>query len=227
MNIVFGNEAFFGYGYTTSDHSGLDNSDMKYLTLKTAPPGPAGGWWSTYPQRECPDWRERPDNDEALRLLKERHGSWENPAIQKIIDNVQVEAVYPTWTSPVLDTWSDGGLVLIGDAAHTLQPSSGQGASQALEDAEVFVLFLEHSLRDAYRSPQSTQAATEGSAIQQAAKRYVDLRRPRLKEIYDFSQRMGGMKSKMGIIKELLMYSVIWLMGKSERACESGLLLVH
>jgi 2-polyprenyl-6-methoxyphenol hydroxylase-like FAD-dependent oxidoreductase len=41
-------------------------------------------------------------------------------------------------------TWSRGRMVIIGDAAHAPSPSSGQGASMALEDAVV----LAQSLRD-------------------------------------------------------------------------------
>ena len=43
-------------------------------------------------------------------------------------------ATAPT-TSPHVPVWHRGRLVLVGDAAHAPSPSSGQGASMALEDA--------------------------------------------------------------------------------------------
>ncbi|KJZ70843.1 hypothetical protein HIM_09757 [Hirsutella minnesotensis 3608] len=48
-------------------------------------------------------------------------------------------------------TWERDGVVLMGDAAHALPPTSGLGSSQALEDAEAFVLFLSHHMREAYK----------------------------------------------------------------------------
>ena len=41
-------------------------------------------------------------------------------------------------------TWHRGRMVVIGDAAHVTSPSSGQGASLAIEDA----LILAQCLRD-------------------------------------------------------------------------------
>lgn len=41
-----------------------------------------------------------------------------------------------------LPTWTKGRVVLIGDAAHAMLPTQGQGASQAIEDAEALQAFL-------------------------------------------------------------------------------------
>ena len=49
-----------------------------------------------------------------------------------------------TYDLPSVPTWSRDGMVVIGDAAHAPAPSSGQGASMALEDAVV----LAQALRD-------------------------------------------------------------------------------
>jgi 2-polyprenyl-6-methoxyphenol hydroxylase-like FAD-dependent oxidoreductase len=36
-----------------------------------------------------------------------------------------------------VETWQRGRVVLVGDAAHATSPSSGQGASMAIDDAVV------------------------------------------------------------------------------------------
>lgn len=41
-----------------------------------------------------------------------------------------------------LPKWTNGRVVLIGDAAHAMLPTQGQGASQAIEDAEALQAFL-------------------------------------------------------------------------------------
>lgn len=42
-----------------------------------------------------------------------------------------------------LPTWTKGRVILIGDAAHAMLPTQGQGASQALEDAEALGAFFD------------------------------------------------------------------------------------
>ncbi|CAI7618742.1 unnamed protein product [Penicillium pancosmium] len=52
-----------------------------------------------------------------------------------------------------LDRWHNGRLILIGDAAHAMLPTQGQGASQAIEDAEALGSFFEN-----ITSPPSSQS---------------------------------------------------------------------
>jgi salicylate hydroxylase len=44
-----------------------------------------------------------------------------------------------------LSTWYRGRLILIGDAAHAMLPTQGQGASQAIEDSEALGAFFKGS----------------------------------------------------------------------------------
>ena len=205
MGIIFGSTGFFGYGY--------NNTAPFEQYQHTSMPGDQAVWWSTYELASCPDSRNV-DREDVRRQLLARHKDWNNQTIKKIIETVRIDVVWPTWTTPVLPTWERSGIVLLGDAAHALQPSSGQGTSQALEDAETFVLFLRHYLREGYRRPKETQVATEVDAATQAAKYYVELRKPRIKKIYDHSQRMGAMKKNMNIVREMIMYLAIWIMAK-------------
>jgi 2-polyprenyl-6-methoxyphenol hydroxylase-like FAD-dependent oxidoreductase len=111
MNVVFGANGFFEYGYSSSQAT----DPQKH--------GSEGAWWSTYSLAECPpDWRKI-DRDDAKRQLVKRHGSWKNTVVQRIIEKVEVNSVYPTFTTPDLATWENGGCVILGDAAHALQPS--------------------------------------------------------------------------------------------------------
>lgn len=205
MGIVFGPDGFFGYGYNTSSPEG-QKQDVPY---RICDPGEEASWWSTYYLDECPDWRSL-DSDDAKRQLIARHSSWKNPVIQKIIANVQIDSMYPTWTTPQLPTFGRDGLVLIGDSAHALHPSSGQGANQALEDGEGFVLLLSHHLKVAYSEPRDSQWETERHAVECAAKDYSNMRMPRIEKIRKRSAAIGDFKKPKTFIQEMFMYLFIW-----------------
>ena len=48
--------------------------------------------------------------------------------------------------------WHAGNMIIIGDAAHATAPSSGQGASMALEDAAILPLIFRRAAKDGGRS---------------------------------------------------------------------------
>ncbi|GAP87506.2 putative extracellular salicylate hydroxylase monooxygenase [Rosellinia necatrix] len=184
MNVVFGANGFFGYGYTSGA-------------------GDLATWWSTYSLNKCPDdWRTI-DKAHVKEELQKRHLGWQNPAIQNIVRDVEVDSLYPTFITPLLPTWEKGGCVLVGDAAHALQPSSAQGASMALEDCEALALLLRHYCRE---NPETAAA--------NATKKYSDLRRPRLDMVFKKAQQLAGMKQDMGVVQEMLMYLFIWLFSR-------------
>jgi 2-polyprenyl-6-methoxyphenol hydroxylase-like FAD-dependent oxidoreductase len=69
------------------------------------------------------------------------------------------EAILPAWNTydfPTVPVWHNDRMVIIGDAAHATSPSSGQGASMAVEDAVV----LGKCMRD-LPSPAEAFAAFE------------------------------------------------------------------
>lgn len=211
MSITFGPNGFFGYGYIgnvthLSNTSGsAEREDSEQLAA----------WWSTfssaspkpYTKIVSTDMETAFDRETASKEMLARHEWWADPAIHAILgyvkENVAIEHIYPTYTTPELPTWiSDHEtMILIGDAAHALQPSSGQGACQALEDAETLALFLRHYLVD----------AGDENGLASALHGTVKLRRPRVAKIYEASQRMSRNKGDMGIVMEYMMYGFIWL----------------
>ena len=149
------------------------------------------------------------DKEDIIRQLQSRHSSWNDSVIQKMIQEVSIDTIYPTWTTPDLPTWERGGVVLVGYAAHALQPSSVQGVSQALEDAEMLGLLIGENLK--------RRACSEKEAVQLAAKSYCQIRMPRVKKVSDYAKLLGNMKRKKSIAGEWLMYFFIWLGGKCNR----------
>ncbi|KAI5459130.1 hypothetical protein BGZ63DRAFT_415784 [Mariannaea sp. PMI_226] len=210
MNFIFGGNGFFGYFFSDSSLSDPHRDSPFHISE----PGDSLAWWSTYQIKECPD-RKSIDIQDVTRQLRERHSHWKDPVVQKVLESVQVQNMYPTWTLPPLPTWERDGVVLLGDAAHALPPTSGQGASQALEDCEAFALLLAHhinKLADENSSVEQEQAALN-QAINAAANQYVALRQPRVGEILKAAQRMQNTKRDMGVIQEYAMYTFMKLYG--------------
>lgn len=235
MSVVFGPNGFFGYGYLTSTsaaRTGSEGCSPSPCPPRISSPGPLAGWWSTfssptpYPySTSTSSTAPKPgDFDKTLALdsLLTRHKQWQNRTITAILTYVQsdteqhgsvgrgLEGSYPTWTTPELPHWSvNGRAVLLGDAAHALQPSSGQGACQALEDSEALSLLLRHYLG----SPSASYISENLHArLTTALAKYETLRKPRVHAIYARSQRMSRMKGDMSFLTEWMMYMAIYVM---------------
>jgi 2-polyprenyl-6-methoxyphenol hydroxylase-like FAD-dependent oxidoreductase len=99
-----------------------------------------------------------------------------------------------TYDLPHVPSWHRGRLVLLGDAAHAPQPSSGQGASLALEDA----IALARCLRDV-------------RPIQEAFAAYERLRRDRVERVVAHGARSGSSKipGRLGRIGRDLMLRLL------------------
>lgn len=83
----------------------------------------------------------------------------------------------PAQDRPFLERWGQGPVTLLGDAAHPMLTSLGQGAALAMEDAVV----LAHHLADAADVPR-------------ALRRYEDARRPRTRRMVGMAHAMSRME---------------------------------
>lgn len=207
MNFVMGGNGFFGYFIAESAH----DAPYRDSPYHVSPPGESVGWWSTYAVDKCPDPKSV-DKEDILKQLRQRHKDWKDPVIRKVLETSKVTNMYPTWIVPPLPTWERDGVVLVGDAAHALPPTSGQGCSQALEDVECFALFLSHHLDKAYDS--KTGLVDHKEIVKAAAKQYMELRQPRVKKILDHAQKWQDKKRDKTAVEEYIMYGFMWMIGK-------------
>jgi hypothetical protein len=126
--------------------------------------------------------------------------------------------VRPRYVTPRLPYWSNatspaeetppcgrGRIVLIGDAAHAID--SGHGASCALEDAVVYSLLLSHFL---------SIAGASSTPLEQAAKAYEELRKPRVHQILDIAKRNGNNKKDMGWFTQMIRDFFMWILCKCQ-----------
>jgi 2-polyprenyl-6-methoxyphenol hydroxylase-like FAD-dependent oxidoreductase len=158
-HLVFGRRSFFGY-------VAHPNGDV---------------WWFANPPR-----RAEPSPDELAAVPAE---AWRShlrdlfrddrvPALEVIDRTEHISSGWITYDLPPVPTWHTGRTVLIGDAAHAVSPSAGQGASLAIEDAVV----LAKCLRDA---PDPAAAFRTFEA----------LRRPRVERMVAQGRRNGSGKA--------------------------------
>src|SRR5258706_3780331 len=108
-------------------------------------------------------------------MLREFEG-WDARLRQLIVSATDTKR-WALYDRAPLERWSAGRISVLGDAAHAMMPFLGQGAAQALEDAEA----LAECLRE----------ASPGSAAQALA-RYEQMRRPRASEVQLMSRGRGN-----------------------------------
>lgn len=159
FHFVFGKRAFFGY---TVDKGG------QVL------------WFANLPRQDEPTRAELAElGGDALReALLEAFAHDRFPAAAVVRGTDELTALLPMHDLAPLPAWRRGRIALVGDAAHVTSPSSGQGASLAMEDAVV----LAQCLRDL---PDHRQAFA----------RYQQLRWDRVKRIYDQAVKINNNKA--------------------------------
>ncbi|GIH99510.1 FAD-dependent oxidoreductase [Planobispora takensis] len=159
-HFVFGRRCFFGY---------LIHPDDGEV------------WWFANPPS-----RREPAREELAAITPER---WRarlmelfagdtGPMSDIIAATEHIPPGWGTYDFPTVPTWSNERMVILGDAAHATSPSSGQGASMAIEDAVV----LARCLRDV---PGTGEAFTA----------YERLRRDRVERIVAHGKRSGDGKA--------------------------------
>ena len=159
FRMVFGERAFFGYAIHPSGEV----------------------WWFANPPR--------PDEPSRAELTAISTEGWKEtltdlfagdatPAVDIVRATPGRLAGWATYDLPSVPTWHRGAMIVIGDAAHATAPSSGQGASMAIEDAVV----LARCLRDL---PETGRAFAA----------YERLRRRRVKRVVAHGARTSNSKA--------------------------------
>ena len=192
MVFEFGGNGFFGYS------SGGTPSTRQLM------------WWSTFETSSLPD-KDNVDRTTIKAALLKRHKSWKDPIVQDIVQKSEVTSIYPTWMLPTLPHWGERGIVLVGDAAHAMDPTTGQGASQALEDSHSFALVLAEMIK---RNNNKHDRPTEVDIINLGIKVFHEIRSPRVNAIVERGKKIAGSKSTVGIFAEYLLYCFLWAMNR-------------
>ncbi|WOO80313.1 FAD-dependent urate hydroxylase [Vanrija pseudolonga] len=177
MTMQFGTRCFFGWCATP------DGGAVWFANPPLADE-PARGILSS---KSDADWRA---------WLHELHDGDAGPAGALIDAAVGPLSGWATYDLPAVRKWHNGAMVIIGDAAHATSPSSGQGASMAIEDAVI----LGKCLRDC----PSTRSALDT---------FVSLRKERVEKIVAYGARSANSKAAgpvARVFRDLLLPWVFW-----------------
>jgi 2-polyprenyl-6-methoxyphenol hydroxylase-like FAD-dependent oxidoreductase len=133
-HMIFGKRAFFGFA--------------------SAPDGETW-WFANLPAREDPGEAALASTTDAQwrAMLIDLYAVDRSPAVDLIRATPGPLRGYATYDIPTVPTWHNASMVIIGDAAHAASPSSGQGASMAIEDA----VQLARCLRDCATIPAALE----------------------------------------------------------------------
>ncbi|MEV5609979.1 FAD-dependent monooxygenase [Streptomyces sp. NPDC052225] len=132
----------------------------------------ADGTVYAYAAAMTPEGGSAPGGDEKAELLR-RYGSWHDP-IPAILDAAEPGRVLRHDVHHIarpLPAFHRGRVALLGDAAHAMAPTLGQGGNQAIEDA---VVLAHHAAPDApldlagytrARQPRTTMIARKALSL--------------------------------------------------------------
>ncbi|KAF6832231.1 hypothetical protein CPLU01_06330 [Colletotrichum plurivorum] len=129
-------------------------------------------------------WTKDGDVEEMMDHFKD-FPAW----LQTIMWSLSTVKLYQLRDADPLPTYTKGVVALLGDAAHPMVPYQGQGANQALEDAEALRLFL---------GPDVSKGSV-GSVL----KRWDGLRRPRASQVQTNSRIAAAKVSPEVIMKRM------------------------
>ncbi|KAL5355883.1 hypothetical protein BJX96DRAFT_171081 [Aspergillus floccosus] len=135
--------------------------------------------WSLHRQNELADWRSSLSS-----VLDCMQGEW-GQYMRQLVDSSEDLHFYPHYRLPLGGRWFVPGsprVLLLGDAAHAVQPHAGQGVALAVED----VLLLSGLL--------TQYQAGEYKTLEEVFGRFDRARRPRIEQINELASRNGRMR---------------------------------
>ncbi|TVY62019.1 FAD-dependent monooxygenase OpS4 [Fusarium oxysporum f. sp. cubense] len=107
-----------------------------------------------YPEADRKGWEALASDPASLSaLLRKDYDQWHGTArraIDELCKRPESILCWPFYAMPKLHSWSSssGKVIMIGDAAHAMPASSGQGVNQALEDAFSLAKVLSYEWND-------------------------------------------------------------------------------
>lgn len=112
-------------------------------------------------------------HDIPVERVMARYPDTIDPSVLTMIEErVEPIAAYPLFDRPVAETWVEGRIALLGDAAHSMRPNLGQGACQSIHDAGAIAdAFAKHGVsHEALKAFEAKRKPYTQSVVEAARK---------------------------------------------------------
>ncbi|KIY01055.1 uncharacterized protein Z520_03721 [Fonsecaea multimorphosa CBS 102226] len=158
--------------------------------------------------RSREEWATLQNDEQALyKMLQSHHENETWPEIVRVASqgvDMSSLSLWPYYKVPELTSWSSASsrVMVIGDAAHAMPPTGGQGAAMAFEDALTLADTLALLLPDKKESQRHQDHLLE---------QWQTLRKDRVKKILAFTSKGGDMrKSSPSTLQQIVKEWVMW-----------------
>lgn len=149
-----------------------------------------------YPEQSREDLdRLQADKDKLLEFYQkgyEDHGLTARSIIDAVARRKEDLFIWPFMRMPRLERWySDTGrVVLMGDAAHAIPPSSGQGVNQAIEDGYALAMLLS----EGRKAVDGETADAANGRVLEALAFWQKLRQERIDAVFDWATNSANVQ---------------------------------
>lgn len=168
---------------------------------------------ATEPTRE--EWKRlSSDKQWAVDFLRENHADF--PAVvSNATSHIDASTVniWPFYKLPKLSSWtsaSQARVVIVGDAAHAMPPTAGQGVNQAFEDVYVLAGVLGR-LGGAKGSSESGEQLRDPARVKKALGKWQGVREDRVDRVLEMNEQITQRRVPSGDKVELEPFELGWL----------------
>jgi salicylate hydroxylase len=137
-------------------------------------------------------WTATGAREQALKDFRK----W-SPVIRTILEKAETLNRWALYDRAPLQTWSEGRVVLLGDACHPMLPFLAQGAVMAIEDAYVLARLVSEQRR-----------------VAKAMAAYESMRKPRTSRVQAGARRNASLFHRSDPISRLATYGPMWAAGQ-------------
>lgn len=135
-----------------------------------------------FPEKDKEGWQAMAaDKQGLLDMLRENLGDWPD-IVQSALENPPLEkmGIWAFYGIPKLERWASTGerVIILGDAAHAIPPTAGQGVNQAFEDVNALALLL--------------SKLSSNVPLTEALKFWQDYRQKRIDKVLELTSQMNA-----------------------------------
>ncbi|KAH6888476.1 hypothetical protein B0T10DRAFT_548936 [Thelonectria olida] len=160
------------------------------------------------PEPDREEWKKlNADKTWAVDFLRQGHEDF-RPIVGNATTSISTDKIniWPFYLLPKLDTWASdkqARVLILGDAAHAMPPTAGQGVNQAFEDVYILAGVL-GKLR-------GTSQLDDAAKVKTSLKNWQNIRQGRIDKVLEVNEQINERRVPSGNKVELKPFELGWL----------------